>query len=49
MIAILLYFFTIGIFCKPPEKSKPTEEILCDALKEYLKEGVKIKRKIKGE
>jgi hypothetical protein len=26
MIAVLFYFFTIGIFCKPPEKSKPTEE-----------------------
>jgi hypothetical protein len=47
MIGVVFYFFTKSIFCKPEEKSKPTEDVLCDALAKYLKDGVKIKTEIK--
>ena len=47
VIGVVFYFFTKSIFCKPEEKQKDKADVLCNALAEYLKDGVTIKTEVK--
>jgi hypothetical protein len=41
VIVIVFYFFTQGMFAKPPEPEKTVDEKLGEAITLYLKEGFK--------
>jgi hypothetical protein len=41
VIVIVFYFFTQGMFAKPPEPEKTVDEKLGEAITEYLKKGFK--------